>query len=279
MTFRPLGEALASAYSGVLPDMRFEVVQTAGSVSNVQKLEAGEAELGLSLADVAYMGYNGHVAELGQRATNVRAIAVLHPSTVHVLVAKESAIRSLTDLKGHRVGVGPGGSGTAVTSAILLRAYGVPANSVRQQSLPFLDAIDALTKGELDAVFITAADPVVVVRDALLAGARLLDIDGPPLQQLRVAYPFLRPATIPAHTYAEQGRAVQTVREDVLLICRADLDDVVVHRVTSALFQVLPQLILNRDYLKLIDVRRAPATPIPLHPGAAWYYREQELSR
>jgi TRAP-type uncharacterized transport system substrate-binding protein len=33
------------------------------------------------------------------------------------------------------------------------------------------------------------------------------------------------------------------------------------------------------DYLKLIDVRRAPSTPVPLHPGAAWYYREQELSR
>ena len=59
MTFQSLGEALAIAYKGVLPDMQFEVVQTAGSVSNVQKLEMGEAELGLALADVAYMGTTG----------------------------------------------------------------------------------------------------------------------------------------------------------------------------------------------------------------------------
>jgi uncharacterized protein len=279
MTFRPLGEALASAYKGVLPDMQFEVVQTAGSVSNVQKLEVGEAELGLALADVAYMGYNGHVPELAARARNVRAIAVLHPSTVHVLVSERSTITSLSELRGHRVGVGPSGSGTAVTSAILLRAYGVPSTEVRQETLPFLDAIDALGRGALDAVFITAADPVAAVRQATTSGARLLDIDGPPLEQLRVAYPFLRPATIPENTYQGQTRPVRTVREDVLLLCRADLDDEVVHSVTNGLFQVLPQLIVNRDYLRLIDVRRAPATPIPLHPGAAWYYREQELSR
>jgi hypothetical protein len=279
MTFRPLGDALAAAYRDVLPDMRFEVLETAGSVSNVQQLEVGEAELGLALADVAYMGYNGHVPELAQRATNVRAVAVLHPSTVHVLVTQESPIRTLSDLRGHRVGVGPAGSGTAVTSAILLRAYGVTAGDVRQRALPFLDAIGALGRGELDAVFITAADPVAAVREALRSGARLLDIEGPQLEQLRVAYPFLRPATIPAQTYEGQTRPVRTVREDVLLLCRADLEDVVVHRVTTALFRVLPQLIVNRDYLRLIDVRRAPATPIPLHPGAAWYYREQELSR
>lgn len=279
MTFRSLGDALASAYGDVLTDMTFEVVETPGSVSNVQKLDMGEAELGLALADVAYMGYNGHVAELPRRATNVRAISVLHPSTVHVLVGRRSAITSLSDLRGQRVGVGPGGSGTAVTSAILLRAYGVPASEVQQQALPFLDAIDALDRGRLDAVIITAADPVAVVRQATATGARLLDISGVPLERLRVAYPFLRPATIPANTYAGQIRPVQTVREDVLLMCRADLDEVVVHRLTTALFQLLPQLVIESDYLRLVDVRRAPATPIPLHPGAAWYYRERELSR
>ena len=27
------------------------------------------------------------------------------------------------------------------------------------------------------------------------------------------------------------------------------------------------------------NLERAPATPIPLHPGAARYYRQRELSR
>jgi TRAP-type uncharacterized transport system substrate-binding protein len=52
-----------------------------------------------------------------------------------------------------------------------------------------------------------------------------------------------------------------------------------VHRLTEALFTVLPDLTASRNYLKLMDVRRAAATPVPLHHGAALYYREQELQR
>ncbi len=279
MTFKPLGEALVAAYSRVLPDIHFVVVETEGSVSNLSHLEDGTAELGLALADVAYMGYNGHISELPRPVRNVRGIAVLHPSTVHVLVAKDSRIKALSDLRGRRLGVGPPGSGTAVTSAILLRAFGVPPDDVRQRTLPFLDATDALTRGELDAVFIAAADPVGAVRRATQAGAHLIDLKGATVEQLRLAYPFLRPATIAAGTYPDQPLPIQTVRVDVLLLCREQLDDVLVHRLTSALFDVLPELTASRNYLKMMDLRRAPSTPIPLHPGAAWYYRQQELSR
>lgn len=279
MTFKDLGETLAAAYSRVLPDIKFTLVETEGSVSNLASLQAQTADLGLALADVAYMGYNGHISEVRAPTRTIRGIAVLHPSTVHVLVSRRSRIASMSDLKGHRLGVGPAGSGTAVTSAILLRAFGVRPDEVHQQTLPFLDATDALIRGDLDAVFIAAADPVSAVRRAIQSGARLLDITGPIVEQLRVEYPFLRPATIPAGTYPEQAQSIHTVQVDVLLLCREELDDVLVHRLTNALFEVLPELTSIRSYLKLMDLRRAPATPIPLHPGAAWYFREQELLR
>jgi TRAP transporter TAXI family solute receptor len=140
-------------------------------------------------------------------------------------------------------------------------------------------ATEALTSGKLDAVFITAAAQVEAVQQAMLAGSRLLDVTGPVAQRLRVEYPFLQPTTIPPGTYPGQSQPVHTLQESVILLCRDDLDDVVVREITAALFKVLPRLAVSGDFLKLVDVRRAPATPIPLHPGAAWYYRERELSR
>src|SRR6476661_2893914 len=59
MTFKPLGEALASAFQSVITDARFEVIETAGSVANLQRLESGNADLGFALADVAYTAFNG----------------------------------------------------------------------------------------------------------------------------------------------------------------------------------------------------------------------------
>jgi hypothetical protein len=52
-----------------------------------------------------------------------------------------------------------------------------------------------------------------------------------------------------------------------------------VRHLTSALFEVLPGLARDLDFLLLMDLERAPATPIPLHRGTAFYYREAELIR
>ena len=42
------------------------------------------------------------------------------------------------------------------------------------------------------------------------------------------------------------------------------MDELLVRRLTAALFEVLPQLALSLDYLRLMDIERSPATPIPL---------------
>jgi TRAP transporter TAXI family solute receptor len=278
MTFKPLGEALEAAFGKLMPDLRFSVIETAGSVNNLQRLQAGDAELGLALADVTYTAYNGRGADFPQPARKLRGIAVLHPSAVHVMVADHSAVRSIADLRG-QLGVGPVGSGTAVTSALLLEAFGVSPRAVTNRALPFMDAADALASGDLDGAFVVAADPVDAVRQAAHSGARLVPISGETVKRLRQAYPFLRPGVIPANTYPAEPRAVETMLVDVLLLTREDLDEELVHRLTTALFEVLPDLAVKNDFLKLTDPERAPATPIPLHAGAALYYRERELSR
>jgi TRAP-type uncharacterized transport system substrate-binding protein len=48
-----------------------------------------------------------------------------------------------------------------------------------------------------------------------------------------------------------------------------------VYALTSGLFEMLPSLPL----LRTMDLEQAPAVPIPLHDGAARFYRERELSR
>jgi len=72
---------------------------------------------------------------------------------------------------------------------------------------------------------------------------------------------------------------VQTLSIDIVLFTRRDLDDDLVRRLTAGLFEMLPQLTSELDFLHGIDPERAPATPVPLHRGATLYYRERELRR
>ena len=63
------------------------------------------------------------------------------------------------------------------------------------------------------------------------------------------------------------------------LVCRRDLDETLVYDLTRRFFEALPSLSSSQGALRFIDLDQAPATPIPLHDGAARFYRERELLR
>jgi TRAP-type uncharacterized transport system substrate-binding protein len=93
------------------------------------------------------------------------------------------------------------------------------------------------------------------------------------VERLRLQHPFLVNTIIPKGTYPGQDRPLRTIGVDLLLLCRADLDDDLVRRLMEAYFAVLARS------APAIDFDRAPAMSIPLHPAAAQYYRQRELSR
>lgn len=277
--FHPLGAALARAYAVAFPDVSFEVLESAGSVRNVQAIERGAADLGFSFADVAYAAYTGRLEEEPVPFERLRGIAVLQLTPLHIVVRAHVPIRRIGDLRGHRVGVGPPGSGTALTSELVLRAYGIGANDVVVEHLAFNDAAEQILAGTLDAAFVNGGYPAESVTTVTRAGGHLLPIEGTPIDRLRAEYPFLRPTFIPKDTYPTNADVVPTVGLANVLICHENLDEALVYRLTEGLFEALPALSSERVSLRSMDVEQASATPIPLHDGAARYYREQELFR
>ena len=62
-------------------------------------------------------------------------------------------------------------------------------------------------------------------------------------------------------------------------LSRRDLDETLVYDLTRRFFEALPSLSSSQGALRFMDLDQAPATPIPLHDGAARFYRERELLR
>lgn len=277
--FNPLGTALITSLSAAMPDVRFTVVPSGGALENLDFLQRSHADLGLTFADIAYLAYSGRLDEQSVAFDRLRGVAVLQLTAVHVLVLKGSGITSVGQLSGRRVALGPRGSGTAVTAQVVLAAYGVPMTAITGDFLPFLEATTRLVSGDLDAIFVSAGFPAESVIAATAAGATLLDIDGPAAEQLRSDYPFLRSVVVPVGTYRSVRRPVHTIGIDAIIVCASTLSDDLVYRTTKSLFDSLPQLARKVDALRRMDIARAPATPVPLHNGAARYYRERELRR
>jgi hypothetical protein len=152
----------------------------------------------------------------------------------------------------------------------VLRAFGVMPSEIDGMLMDFPEAVQMLLRGEVDAVFVSGQFPHPAVAEAVAGGARLLEVTGSPVDRLHAAYPFHKPTMIPGNTYEGYPRPVRTMGVDGLLTCRVGLDEDIVYRLTKAFFE-LPDTPVDRS--------RAAATPIPLHPGAARYYRERELLR
>lgn len=277
--FHPLGQALAHIYAAGLRDTEVVVQESSGSVVNVTRLQAGDADVGLAFADVAYIAFAGELDPQSRSFDRLRGIAVLQLTPLHLVVRAGTDIDDLHDLRGRRIGLGPPGSGTAMTARLVLDAFGVGSDTFDGQTLPFNDAAARLIGGSLDAMFVNASYPAESVRAATQAGARLLPIGGKAVDDLRHSYPFLRLTSVPAGVYPGHPRPVHTIGIDALLICRSDLDEDFVYELTRRFFQRLPELSRAHESLRLMDLEQAPATPIPLHAGAARYYRERELSR
>jgi TRAP transporter TAXI family solute receptor len=273
---KPIESALNAAMP---PGLHVELRGTNASITNVMLLQAREADAVFTFSDAAYMASIGQLPEMPQRFDQIRAIAELPTRALQVVVAPGSRIRSLGGLRGRHVSLGPSGSGANLTATVALAAFGMSLGDLRAERLEFADAARLVESGGLDAAFWNGTFPNVNIANATRRGATLLEIAGTDIDQFRAEYPFLRPVVIPAGTYPGIPAAVHTVGVDGILVCRADLDETIVHDLTRAFFETVTQADVHVQPLAHLNVSRAPSTAIPLHPGAARYYRERELLR
>jgi uncharacterized protein len=251
------------------------VATPASSVSALELLQENMLDVGIAMADVTYLAYNGQLDGTDRAFDQLRGMALLNLNTLHLVAGRDTPIHSVGDLRGRRVALGPQGSATARIAQLLLTASGLNGTAVQSVRLPYAETVIRLARGDLDAAFMTQPvdPPDLAVKTATEQGARLLTVDGAAIDTLRVEYPFLKRAMIPARTYPGQREAVRTIGVDLVLVCRADLDEDHVYRMMQAYFAAAA------GAMSPGDLDRAPATPIPLHAGAARYYRQRELSR
>ena len=276
--FFPLGEQLALAIGDRVPGVVIHNVSSSGAVANVHAVQDGTADLGFTFADVAYIAYSGQLGGEPRPLERLRAIAVLQVTPIAMAVRANLPIHGPADLRGRSVAVGPSGSGTALTARLILKAFGVDTSVADIQTIGFHEAASRLADGSLDAMFDNAISQSDSLRRAIESGARLVPIEGPPVENLRREYPFLKLTTITRLMYQGLPSSVHTIGVDGVLICRSDLDERLVYNLTKQLF-VSIETLSRSGALRAMDVSQASATPIPLHDGAARYYRERELSR
>ena len=211
-----------------------EVLSSDGSVGNIKLLYDGSAQFALVQNDVAAAAHAGRGRFGGAAQPDLRAVASLFPEAVQLVVRADGPIKSVADLAGKRVDIGPERSGTRANASAILAANGVAVESlasVTANKLP--DAAALLAAGKIDALFATVHAPARALQ-VTAARTRLAWIDLLPTDALRKS--GLIPLKMPARTYAGQADPVQTLAATGLMITRADVPAAQVETLLALLF-------------------------------------------
>jgi hypothetical protein len=217
----------------------------------------------------------------------MRAIAVLYVNAVQIVV-RAGDVHQLSDLERRRVGGwrpgfartrGAESSGTESAVRIIMHELGLEDRALAEP-LAHMDLASRMAEREIDVGFFVSTYPIPALT-RLSASARIHLLSVPPelAARVRADFPFYRPITIPTGTYAGQDADIATIGVDNLLVCRDDLPDELVYRLTRTFFESLETLAEAHSAAAEVKPEEASAAPIPLHPGAARYYRERELFR
>src|SRR5262249_50915233 len=196
---------------------------------------------------------------------------------VHIVVRRDSGILSVRDLKGKRVSLDREGSGTLVDALLVLEAYGLAPKDLQIEHLEPGPAADQVRDGSLDAFFLVAGVPAAAISDlAQAAPIAFVPITGPEAERLKQTYPFFSTNMIPANSYAGIY-ATPTVSVGAQWLVAAEVPEETVYGVTKALWHASTHALLEAGHPqgKHIQLQTAlDGIGIPLHPGAARYYRE-----
>lgn len=263
-----LAQTLATAWQSGLGIDRPEVLPTQGSPDNVARVLAGQAEVAFVAADVAADDYRRH--------PGLAALARIHDDYLHVVVRADSAIRSVAQLRGHRIAIGSPASGVEYIAKQLLDAAGLTGAVTTTTPRVLDDSVKALLNGEVDAFFWSGGLPTPTLVDYNLRGSlRLLDI-ADLMPKMQTASPVYGTATIPASTYNQPVPVTTLVVPNFLVVPKSMRDDVA-EALVRGLFDARNQLAGANPAALSIDVHPGIETqPIPLHPGALRYYRAQK---
>ncbi|MEU5365802.1 TAXI family TRAP transporter solute-binding subunit [Streptomyces sp. NPDC005925] len=274
--YQKYGKLLKEKLDEDMPDLDVRLLTSAGSQENVKRVALGQAGFAIAAADaVETYRLSGR-----EGAGALRGVARLYDDYVQLVVAPDSDIHSVSDLKGRRVSIGPPGSGVRLIADRVLRAAGIDSE---KDISPEADGIDTGPKRlgkSIDAFFWSGGLPTDGVNAlAERSALRFVPIEDDLVAKLHRqggATRYYRARNIPDSAYAviPTGTSVPTIAVSNVLITRADLDPRLVEWVTRTVLQSRDVIGESVHSAQLVDLRTAIYTdPLTLHKGARRYYR------
>ena len=275
--FFVVGGAIAQVVQDHRGDLPWEVSAeaTKGTQENIRRLSSGELDFALANAAISYFAVRGEGAWGEEQG--VRAVMTLAPNVALFITPKGSGVKTVSDLKGKRVVVGPAGAGFEYFLKPILKAHGVTYEDFSPLHNTQAGAVDMLADGSAAAAFLGGAVPTASITQASASQEiHFIPFGEGEMKQLFEEFPFFFGASIKAETYRGQENVYKGMNVGSMhLITRASLDDETVYQFTKRLYEFRADVVKKHPAGRAISPKNIVRdTGTPFHPGAVKYFKE-----
>lgn len=272
--------AAGTIISRDLPQYNITQVSTGGSTENAKRLIKGELDMGIVYGPHVYMALQQQGPfEKGAKGDMLRGVSKAYEGASYCVTLPDSGIKTMSDLVGKTVALGPPGSGTVFNSSNVLRALGL-LDKIKPRMMSFADAGRAVANKQIDAFFQSSAPAGSVVELAETKGAYVIPFSDEELDKIVKAYPFYYKGTMKADVY----KGVPPTNMPYLTVYWVAHERVP----EQAIYDIL-KLVYQAEIKKQLgeahkgwkqmepDTKRFIGLGSPMHPGAEKYFKEAGL--
>lgn len=288
--------AMSEIVKTAVPEITIKVLP-GGGTANPLAIEAKQHDFGWGVGYVDRAAMNG-VAPLYDR--KIQGLAALlggfSVDFYHFFAAQSTGVTTIDQLvakikAGEKINIAAPRVGTserALTSLILEKYYGtsyeaIERNGGRVEYAIYGDMVNLYKDRHVDYVIACLGLPGAAITEmALSRPSTILAASDDLVKWANTTYGTVAWESglnvIPAGTYKGIDKNIQAIGHSTEIICRADLDELVAYHFTKALMENIDKVKnINPSFQKYFTAATAPNTMIPLHPGAARYYKEAGL--
>ncbi|MDB9863076.1 TAXI family TRAP transporter solute-binding subunit [Litorivicinus sp.] len=286
-TYHPVGTAISTLSKiKLLPKSKFSLtaVNSAGSGANIQAMGSGTADF--SILQGLYGSYaSTGTGPISAPQKNLRAVSMLWQNVEQFLVAnadvKGGTVSDLLALQGKGMGMGKQNSGTLGSNKVLLSGLGIDIDKEKLVYAGYGPTADALANGQIAVAGIPSGPPTGAITKLMASNSgkfTILNITADEAKKMDGGRQLWTPFTLKAGTYPGQSKDVQTVAQPNFLAVNASVDEEHVYLLTKTMYENLAFLQAIHPATNAMSINSAIAgLPVPLHPGAARYYKEVGL--
>lgn len=289
-TYYPVGVALSTLVKVKLQPshkINLSAINSAGSGENIKLLRDNEVQFAILQGLYGSYAWNG-IGPLEKEGPQkeLRSVTMLWQNVEHFVVkseyAKTGTMADIAAVKGKPAGFGKKNSGTIGSNRKILSNLGIDLDKDFDLFYGGYGAsASALQDGKVDVISTPAGVPVSAITKAFAAAGDSITLLGFTVEEAEKADSALAlwtPYVIAADTYPGQSTEVTTIAQPNFLAVRADTPDEEVYLITKTIYENLGFLKSIHKATSVMALDKAIAgLPIPLHPGAARYFKEAGL--